>query len=344
MNARNAKADFRAPYQVRRYGFFLNGPLIRNRWGYFFNFDRNEQDENEFINATVLNPVTLEPEAFLLTALTPSRNKNFEIRSDYLATSKHTVGVGYRFSTNQQLNEGLGEFDLPERAYRRSTRDDNLRLSLTSIATEHAVNELRIQLSRRTTNTQAISAETAVQVTQAFSSGGNQNNLFSRRSEDNLDFTDNLTYSYKTHSFKFGVRAEGARLTTIDRQNFGGTFTFGSDFERNAQGIPIDEAGNPAIDGQTVAVPISGLELYRRVLQDRPGYRPSQFTINRGDPFIGFSQWEMGWFAQDDWRVSPQLTLSYGVRHEFQTHLQDKLNFAPRLGIAYQPGKTPAME
>ena len=43
----------------------------------------------------------------------------------------------------------------------------------------------------------------------------------------------------------------------------------------------------------------------------------------------------MGWFAQDDWRVSPQLSLSFGVRHDFQTHLQDKINFAPRLSIAW---------
>ena len=47
----------------------------------------------------------------------------------------------------------------------------------------------------------------------------------------------------------------------------------------------------------------------------------------------------MGWFAQDDWRVSDQLTLSYGLRHEFQTNLQDKLNFAPRVGLAWSDKK-----
>ena len=47
----------------------------------------------------------------------------------------------------------------------------------------------------------------------------------------------------------------------------------------------------------------------------------------------------MSWFAQDDFRMTPTLTLSYGIRHEFQTNLEDKNNFAPRFGIAWSPFK-----
>ena len=35
--------------------------------------------------------------------------------------------------------------------------------------------------------------------------------------------------------------------------------------------------------------------------------------------------------------MSQSLTLSAGLRHEFQNHLQDKINFAPRLGVAWSP-------
>jgi hypothetical protein len=75
------------------------------------------------------------------------------------------------------------------------------------------------------------------------------------------------------------------------------------------------------------------------VLAGEAGYRPSQFSIVRGDPAVNISQWEMGWFAQDDWRLSPQLTLSFGLRHEFQTNLGDKRNLAPRFGLAWQVDK-----
>ncbi len=40
---------------------------------------------------------------------------------------------------------------------------------------------------------------------------------------------------------------------------------------------------------------------------------------------------------QDDIRVSQSLTVSLGLRHEFQQHLDDKLNFAPRFSIAWAP-------
>ncbi|MGH9803199.1 MAG: hypothetical protein ACRD82_22770, partial [Blastocatellia bacterium] len=86
----------------------------------------------------------------------------------------------------------------------------------------------------------------------------------------------------------------------------------------------------------------SSLDQYRFALADPtdPRGRATQFTINRGDPAIGYSMFRGSWFVGDDWRYKPRLTLSYGVRHEFQTHLQDKINLAPRFGIAWSPFKS----
>ncbi len=333
LNARNSFAPSRAPLQVRSYGGNFSGPIIRNRWGFFVTIDRREQDENDVINATILNPVTSNPESFADTVLTPTRSTNYSIRTDVLLTPKHTVGFQYRHSSREQLNEGLSSgFDLPERAFDRRTSDVTLRFYITSIASERAVNEMRLQLSRRKNETRALTDATAIVVFDAFSAGGNQGSLFSDNTDRELEFSDNLTYTYGKHSFKFGVRAEGSRRENFNRANFGGTFTFGVDVERDALGAPVlDSTGNQ--------IPIPSLDLYSRVLAGEPGYRPSQFSIVRGDPFSSILQWEMAWFAQDDWRVSPRLTLSYGLRHEFQTNLADKINFAPRFGIAWQPDK-----
>ena len=55
----------------------------------------------------------------------------------------------------------------------------------------------------------------------------------------------------------------------------------------------------------------------------------------------------MGLFVNDDWRVRPNFTLSYGLRWEDQTNLGDHTDFSPRIGIAWgidskggKPGKT----
>jgi len=39
--------------------------------------------------------------------------------------------------------------------------------------------------------------------------------------------------------------------------------------------------------------------------------------------------------VQDDWRVTPQLTLNLGLRYDWQSILDDRNNFGPRLGFAY---------
>jgi hypothetical protein len=330
LNARDAFASFKAPFQYRRYGGYFSGPIIRNRWGFFFDMQRNETDGNEFVSAIVLDPLTFQPIPFSTTLLTPSRNNNFSIRSDYLATKMHTIGVQFRHSESTSLRGSGNAFTLPERVSNSSSSEDTLRLSLTTIASEHAVNEMRLQLSRRENNSRALSNDVAVNVLDAFNGGGSQ--AFTDNQNKNLDLTNVLTYTHGSHTFKTGIRAEGVQFDNLNRSNFGGTFTFGQDFERDAQGqVVLGSDGAP--------IPISPIELYSRVVQGIPGYTPSQFSMNRGDPFIGFSQWEYGWFAQDDWKVSPRLSLSYGLRHEFQTHLKDRLNFAPRFSVAFNPDK-----
>jgi hypothetical protein len=303
LNARNPYASFRAPLQTRRYGGYFSGPIVRSRAGFFFDFSRNELNDNDVVNAIVLNPTTLQREPFLATFLTPQRGFNFSVRSDILLTKKHTIGLGYRRSENERLSLNSGGFYLPERATNSNSSEDTLRFSLTTIASEHAVNEMRLQLGRRSSRSRGLSNDLAINVLDAFYSGGSQS--FSNNVNRNLDYADTVTYTYKTHTFKAGFTAEAEQFENLNRSNFNGTFTF------------------------------SSLDQYAAVLRGDPVARPSQFSINRGDPFIGFSQWEFGWFMQDDWKASKKLTLSFGLRHDFQTHLQDKLNFAPRFGVIW---------
>jgi len=44
---------------------------------------------------------------------------------------------------------------------------------------------------------------------------------------------------------------------------------------------------------------------------------------------------DAGLFLQDDWKVRPNITLSYGLRFETQNNFSDKSDFAPRVGLAW---------
>jgi hypothetical protein len=326
LNARNVFAPTRAPLQIRHYSGYLSGPIIPRRWDFLIYAGRWEYDQNSVINARVISPLTFQPEPFVTTVLTPSRSTNFSIRTNYLVSKNQTIVIGYSYLSDEALNQGLqGGFDLPERGFSSTTRNNTLRFSLTSLGNNRMVNQIRLQLRRLSIGEDSISKEPALLVLESFNAGGNQGSLFTNTLNNELQLSDNLSYVYKKHAFKMGFRAEAVALEKTNLANFNGTFIFGSDFERDASGLPIP--------GTT----ITSLEHYQRTVLGLPGYRPSQFSINRGDPFVGFTQWEFGWFLQDDWRITNRLVLSYGLRHEFQTHLDDKINFAPRFSLAWAP-------
>jgi len=329
LNARNPFELRRGPLQLRNYSLALGGPIKRNRWGYFLDLNRREQEENAIVNATILNPATLMPQPFIATVVTPQRANDFSFRSSYLIGARQTIDFRYSQAREQLHNEGLDSgLDLPERATNRTSGDDTFRLSLTAVFNEHALNETRLELSRRSMSAVALDLEPAVFVLDTFTAGGNQESLFNELFSRNLQVVDNLFCFAGNHAWKAGVLTTAAQLRDTDQSNFGGTFIFGTDFERNSRGLPVP---GPVL--------ISPFESYRRTFQRVPGYRPLQFTINRGDPFVGLTQWETGLFIQDDWKVRPRLTLSYGLRSEFQTHLPDKFNFAPRAAFALRPFK-----
>jgi Carboxypeptidase regulatory-like domain len=333
LNARNAFATKRAPLQIRDFTANLTGPIIRNRLGYFIEFERERQDENAFINATVLDPATLAPRPFLATALTPAREDEFTIRTTFLVTKKNTIGLWYDYERDAEENQGVdGGFDLLERGFDSSERRHTLRASLTSVIGAGAINEMRLSLSRRVEETKARSEAPAVVVLDSFSSGGNQDSLFNSESRDRLDLVDNFSLTRGRHTIKTGARVEYARYKFLNRANFGGTFTFGSGFDRDA-------AGNVIASGDGAPITITPIEQYRRTLLGLPGYGPSQFSITRGDPLIALPLWEVSWFAMDDWRVSPRLTISLGARHEMETGIRDRANIAPRLAFAWAADK-----
>ena len=57
-NSRNpfaTNSSKRTPFQFRQYSVNLSGPLIKRKASYFLDFNRNETDDNELVNATVLD-------------------------------------------------------------------------------------------------------------------------------------------------------------------------------------------------------------------------------------------------------------------------------------------------
>ena len=75
----------------------------------------------------------------------------------------------------------------------------------------------------------------------------------------------------------------------------------------------------------------------------RVGEAPVQFQQTLGQALLNYGQTAVSAYAQDNWRIHPRLTLNLGLRYENQTLTDERNNFAPRLGFAWDAfgnGKT----
>ena len=65
------------------------------------------------------------------------------------------------------------------------------------------------------------------------------------------------------------------------------------------------------------------------------GQNPLRFAQTFGITNLKYGQTVASGFLQDDWRLSSRLSLNLGLRYENQSVTQDRNNFAPRLGLAW---------
>lgn len=326
LNSRNpfaVSSSKRAPFQIRQYDMNLSGPLVKKKASFFFNFGRIETDDNELVRATVLDD-NLNVNEFGQAFLVPRRNLFFSPRFDYAINTNNTLIVRYNYNRFRAENQGLGGFILPERAFDTLSVNQNVQVTETAILNPTMINETRFQFTHNRNEQTGSNSIPALDVSGSFGSGGSQvgQSVNERASWELNNFT---AKQHGTHAIKFGGRIRHIKVDDTNEGNFGGSWTFTGGFG------------------------LTSIERYQKTVQlQEQGFTPAQiraagggatsFRLNAGNPFADVSQTDYGVFLQDDWRVRPNLTLSYGLRYEIQTNAHSKFDFAPRVAVAWSPG------
>jgi hypothetical protein len=297
LNARNAFAPTRAPEQQQGMNFTMSGTLLKDRTG--FTFTTNGVDAYD--SKTLL--AALPDRTVNGSVRRPSDRTSFLARVDHALTKSHTLKASYQRNGSSLENLGVGDFDLPSRAYSRDATEDLFRVSTSGPIGRSLFAETRFQARHQSTASQSFSDAPAVLVLDAFNAGGAQ--IAGGRRVTDFEAASDVDYSKGRHSARFGFLFEGGRYHSDDVRNMNGTFTFASlaAFETN---------------------------------------RPTTFTQRTGDPLVEYSHAQFAWYAQDDMRVAKTLSVSFGLRHEVQSHTGDFANFAPRLGATWSPRKNGA--
>ena len=256
-------------------------------------------DGSQFFDAKTI-VATLPTGPFSDLAFRPSRRLNVDARIEHALTKTHTSRFQYQRNAVLQNNLGVGDFDLLSRGYSQNQTEHIARLADSGVFGKKIFNETRFQARWLETEAQSVTTGRSILIPGSFNGGSAQRSGGRRLQEFELD--DNIDYALKNHGVRFGVQLEAGHYRSNEAVNAAGTFQFAD--------LAAYEAG-----------------------------RPTQFTQRLGDPTVSYSQYQLGWYFQDDYRVRKDLTLSFGLRQELQTNLADKVNLAPRLGFVWSPRK-----
>ena len=196
------------------------------------------------------------------------------------------------------------------------------------------MNETRFQYLRANDSQIPVSTTPGVNVLGAFTSGGNNRGTITDH-EDHYELQNYTSVVHGSHILKFGGRLRALRDASFSQSGFNGTFIFSS------LDSPQDTPTNPNCDiGANPATPCPISYQYAVQQLAVPGGTPfaTQLSFTSGLPTANVTTYDAGLYAQDDWRLRPNITLSAGLRFETQNDIHDHGDWAPRLGIAWGVG------
>ena len=197
MDARNAFANVRPPRRRELFEGSIDGPLVRDKVTFFVGGEYLKDNDSAFVSAET-------PSGLLVENLgIPRRTPRLFGRIDFRLTPLQILSVRYNWSRDSLPNQGVGAFDLPERAWNQTKETHEVRISETAIPSANFSNEVRFDFRSRAKEIRSVSDAPAILVLGAFNSGGGQTSLHD--GENAVDFQDLVSYIHGKHTFRFGA-------------------------------------------------------------------------------------------------------------------------------------------
>jgi Carboxypeptidase regulatory-like domain/TonB dependent receptor len=330
---RAGQPNRRAKLQINQFGARLGGPIARNRAFFFFTYDGQRasvpqvMDVPNIAAAPVAARNILVPKIF---AYEIGRKQDvFLGKTDIVINSQNQLVLRLNHQNfNGKNNENNGPLSAEEHSGDSNVKSTTFSTTFTSTLTPTIVNEFRFQFARDKEPGLANSdTPEAVIGTGAGTNLSIGRNNFSPRETTikRYQFIDNISILRGRHNWKFGFDFNFDRIFNFFPGLFSGSYTFPNytAFATNAPTAYTQNFAGPGTSGGTTNPNLS----------------------------------EYAFFAQDEFRVTPKLTLNLGLRYDYEgmacppirnpdtllaafgidtsTCPKDKNNFGPRAGLSY---------
>ena len=342
-----------------QFGGAIGGPIQKDKTFIFANYEGQRRTESPTYNSTVLSNIAainnVKTTVYGLPAenLFVLRNGNTDnglIRLDQ-NFSHNNLYVRYfindgRLTNQSPLNNG---FDLPSAFKNNNIRDQSLAGGLTTVVSPSWVNELRMQYAHRNFDFPVVSTQPHLEVANTFAVGVNRGNP-DIYTESRFELVDNMTHNVSNHTISFGANFD--RVGTYE--SFPLFYPFEADFSNLAAFLGTDGAAGCPL---TTSCPDPFVIFFERFSTTTTplfteGSLPGGTAVYHGGAISQAIRQQAsatldhdytGFYLQDKWRASTNLTLNAGVRWEFETWPSGVLNTQwknvdPRVGLAYSLG------
>lgn len=298
----------------------VGGPLSKNASYFFSAFARNQQNEAVLEAIDPASVTAAKPGGTSINEAisNPSSRLDLSPRFDFQLGKANTFTFRDDFNRTVSTNGGLNTLSLPSQAIDTHTFDNTVQIGDSLVLSPKLVDDIRFQWRRiRTQQNPTASGYNAdgqplpsYSVQGSFNAGGPSTQIVEDHQND-FELQDYLSGALGSHALAFGARLRAYQDTNYSDAGSNGSYVFSS-----------------------LAPPASGTD--NSYLSGNPRqYNYTQVFI----PAVHSVMFDAALYYQDDWKVSPRFTLSYGLRWESQNRINDKDDWAPRLAVAYALGK-----
>jgi outer membrane receptor protein involved in Fe transport len=219
------------------------------------------------------------------------------ITHQYSPTTIISVTPSYEYEASD--NRGVGGTTLPSAGTNFRHHEQQVRYTQQTTFSPKLVNQFQILVGHEREPTESVSPARAVIVAGAFTGGGAQADLV--RTEVHMQLNENLSWSAGHHTVQAGFQLpDWSRRGFYDRSDILGSYYF------------------------------SNLATYA-------AGQPYAFTQQQGNGDLALLEKQVGAYLKDDWQARPNLTLSLGLRYDWQNYFHDNNNIGPRISVAYAP-------